>query len=100
MFLSEAFEKREEKPALELAVTVINLNHGNTELLESRKLLKEYMLYVDKVRKYSEESNLEQAVERAVDECIKEDILREFLLKNRWKSLKKLHGGRKMCTGL
>lgn len=68
---------------MELAVTVINLNHGNSELLESCRLLKEYMQYVGKVRKYSAESNLELAVERAVDECIKEDVLREFLLKNR-----------------
>lgn len=83
LYLSEAFEKQEDKPALELAVTVINLNHGNSELLESCRLLKEYMQYVDKVRKYSAESNLELAVERAVDECIKEDVLREFLLKNR-----------------
>lgn len=35
VYLSEAYEKKEDTPALELAVTVINLNHGNSELLES-----------------------------------------------------------------
>lgn len=82
-YLSAAYEKKEDKPELELAVTVINLSCGNKELLENCRLLKEYMLYVDKVRAYLAEADLEQAVNRAVDECIREGILKDFLLKNR-----------------
>ena len=43
------------------------------------------MLYVDRVRKYSLLYPLDEAVEKAVDECIKEGILKDFLLKNKAK---------------
>ena len=36
-----------------------------------------------KVRKYAEQLPLEDAVERAVTECIRENILADFLKKNR-----------------
>lgn len=45
--------------------------------------LKEYAQYVAKVRKYAEQLPLEDAVERAVTECIRENILADFLKKNR-----------------
>ena len=45
--------------------------------------LKEYAQYVTKVRKYAEQLPLEDAVERAVTECIRENILADFLKKNR-----------------
>lgn len=45
--------------------------------------LKEYALYVAKVRHYAASMPLYKAVEHAVDECIKEDILTEFLTQNR-----------------
>lgn len=41
------------------------------------------MQYVDKVRAYKEHLPIGQAVDRAVDECIRENILREFLLRNK-----------------
>ena len=42
------------------------------------------MTYVDKIRRYNtKDTTLEAAVKRAIDECIKENVLREFLLKNR-----------------
>ena len=47
-----------------------------------RKLF-EYMEYVEKVRKYTSIMNINQAVERAVNESIKEGILSDFLLKNK-----------------
>ena len=82
--LSEAFEKPADDPQLELLVTVLNINSGNNEgLLEACRTLKEYMIYVERVRTYARTMNLNQAVERAVDECIKEGILSEFLSKNR-----------------
>lgn len=82
--LSEAFESPLETPELELIVTMLNINLGNNqELLDTCGVLREYMLYVTKVRTYMKEKILEEAVEQAIDECIKEDILREFLLKNK-----------------
>ena len=45
--------------------------------------LKEYAQYVARVRHYAANMSLNQAVECAVDECIKEGILAEFLSKNR-----------------
>ena len=48
-----------------------------------RKCQKEYAIYVARVRKYTSEMNLNDAVARAIDECIKEGILVEFLRKNR-----------------
>ena len=41
----------------------------------------EYAIYTDKIRPYTEEMSLEEAVDRAIRECIHEDILREFLEK-------------------
>ena len=51
--------------------------------------LKEYAQYVAKVRKYvSKNISLEEAVTRAVDECIEEGILVEFLMKNKAEVIK------------
>ena len=36
-----------------------------------------------RVRTYAKEMSIEEAVDKAINECIKEDILREFLEKNR-----------------
>lgn len=65
---------------------MLNVNEGhNQELMEHCQTLKEYAQYVAKVRKYTSlgELSLEEAVECAVDESIKEGILAEFLIKNR-----------------
>ncbi len=79
--LSDAYLQGSEEPELELKVTMININSGyNKELLEKCKLLKEYVLYVERVRQYTASMGLQEAVERAVTECISEDILSEFLL--------------------
>ena len=45
--------------------------------------LNEYAQYVARVRLYAAGMSLDQAVERAVDECIREGILAEFLTCNR-----------------
>lgn len=84
MRLSDAYTHKEVKPSLELIVIQININPGyNDELLEKCPTLKEYMQYVDKVRTYQKDMPLEKAVMHAVDDCISEDILADFLRKNR-----------------
>ena len=82
--LSDAYETVRGEPALELKVLVININEGhNQKLMESCQILKEYAQYVSKVRTYKKTLNLNEAVEKAVEECIQEGILREFLLANK-----------------
>lgn len=84
LYLSDAFEKRQDEPSLELSVTVYNINLGhNEELLEACCLLKEYAQYVAQVRAYAEKMPLPEAVEKAVDDCIRSGILSAFLTKNR-----------------
>ena len=89
--LSSAYENPTEDPDLELRVTMLNVNDGhNNELMEHCQTLKEYARYVARVRKYAGDPDivLEEAVERAVEECIKEGILAEFLMRNRAKVIK------------
>ena len=83
--LSDAFQKPMENPDLELTVTMLNINFGkNRELLNQCQTLKEYAIYVEKVRSYTRiMHNVKEAVDKAVTECINEGILREFLLRNR-----------------
>lgn len=84
LYLSDAFEKKQEEPSLELSVTVYNINLGhNRELLAACRLLKEYAQYVEQVRTFAEKMPLPEAVENAVDHCIRNDILADFLAKNR-----------------
>lgn len=82
--LSAMYENEVERPALELVVTLLNINEGrNRELMEQCRILREYAQYVARVRSYVGDMSLEDAVNRAVEECIREGILKEFLRKNR-----------------
>ena len=84
LLLSDAYEKRQEQPELELAVSVYNINLGhNTALLGACRMLKEYAQYVDRVRVLAKAMPFPDAVENAVDYCIKNGILADFLSKNR-----------------
>ena len=82
--LSNAYEHLAGEPDLELKALMLNVNEGhNKELMEQCQTLKEYAIYVARVRKYASELNLNDAVERVITECIKEGILVDFLRKNR-----------------
>ena len=82
--LSEAYEHLAGEPDLELKVLMLNVNEGhNKDLMEQCQTLKKYAIYVARVRKYASALNLNDAVERAITECIKEGILVDFLRKNR-----------------
>ena len=82
--LSDAYENSTGEPALELKVTMLNINAGhNQKLMESCHILWEYAEYVARVRKYAAELPLDEAVEQAIGECIREGILAEFLRHNR-----------------
>lgn len=95
--LSDAFEMPTDHPELELAVRVLNINPGhNTALLESCITLKQYMEFVTKVRECIDiltsktidnplpyTDRLRIAISEAVDYCIAQDILGDFLKKYR-----------------
>lgn len=84
MKLSEAFLIPVDEPALELKVVQLNIGAGrNKELMEKCPLLAQYSQYVGRVQKYASFMPLGPAVETAVEECIREGILSDFLLKNR-----------------
>ena len=84
--LSDCFEMDEgEEPCVEVVARMLNINYGkNKELMEHCKPLMDYAVFVKKVRDYRKEYDfLEAAVNRAIDECIKENRLREFLEQHR-----------------
>ena len=82
--LSDAFEVPVDDPELELKITVLNINPGNnSNLLDCCLPLKEYMLYIEKVRTYAKTLSIQEAVWQSVQECIREGILTKFLTKYR-----------------
>lgn len=83
-YLSEAYQNLSGGPNLELKVLTLNINEGhNGELMEQCQILREYAQYVAKVREYARETELDVAVEQAVNDCIQNNILTEFLRKNK-----------------
>ena len=82
--LSELYSKESEDPDLELRVQVLNINAGhNAELMAACRTLNEYAQFVRKIRENRATMSIEDAVKKAVDVCIREGILRDFLLKNK-----------------
>lgn len=82
--LSELFHPTTDQPALELKAVMLNINKGhNQELMNACHTLRDYSEYVARIRTYSAEMPLTDAVEKAITECIHENILRDFSLKNR-----------------
>lgn len=62
----------------------LNINHGhNKELMDKCKPLSDYSYFIAEIRKNLETMSMEQAVAAAVDTCIKEDILQDFLLEQK-----------------
>ena len=55
----------------------------SSELMEKSRTLREYMIFVETVRNYEKEYEFKEAVEYAIDDCIRNNILRSFLTKSR-----------------
>ncbi len=83
--LSDSFLVSVDEPDLELRVTVLNVNAGHNDVLMKQcNTLREYSLYVAKVRSNMKlYKNLDEAVNVSIDECISEGVLTDFLRKNR-----------------
>ena len=82
--LSDMYGLKVKSPKLELEAVMLNISgSNNSRLKEACRTLKDYAVYTDKIRLYSKEQPLPEAVERAIDECIAEDVLKDFLTKHR-----------------
>ena len=80
--LSESFAG--DEGCIEVAVRTYNINYGhNGELLEKCPTLNGYAKFVSMVRENLEMMELPKAVEHAVTECIRQDILKDFLVAQR-----------------
>jgi len=66
---------------LELIVQVYNVNHGhNSEILKRSETLDGYSVFIDKIREYQkQEKSLEKAGRYAINYCIKNNILKDYL---------------------
>ncbi len=84
LHLSDMFEGAAEQASLELTTQVFNINLGyNKSLMQRCRTLHDYAVFVSSVRKYLKEMPLEPAMEKAIDECIANDVLADFLKENR-----------------
>ena len=84
--LSDCFENtNNEAPCLECTATMLNINYGhNQELMKHCRRLEEYSIFVQCVREYIQsEPSVEDALEKAIDTCINQDVLADFLKKHR-----------------
>ncbi|MCM1414599.1 MAG: hypothetical protein NC430_01570, partial [bacterium] len=68
-----------------LTVRMLNINHGHNErLMEKCRVLEEYSKLVAVTRDFMRTTkDLQAALDQAIDYCIKNGILKEFLLQNR-----------------
>ena len=82
--LSDMYGVKVKDPKLELEAVMLNISgSNNSRLKEACRTLKDYAVYTDKIRLYSKEQTLEEAVEKAINECIAENVLKDFLTKHR-----------------
>ena len=77
--LSDSFIMQSETVNLELVVKLININYDkDSHILKSCEPLEQYSLFVDAVRRHIAVDK-EHGFENAIKECIKNNILREYL---------------------
>ena len=81
--LSDAFENG-QKGCIELTVRTININYGhNRKLLSKCKTLSDYAYFIAQIRSNLKQMVLKEAIVEALEHCIKNDILKEFLLEQK-----------------
>jgi len=77
--LSDLFSTNTDKPEIEIECVIYNINADNNGFfLESCPILKEYMHLIDKVR-YYESIDDDSPISSAIQWCIENHILEEFL---------------------
>ncbi len=102
--LSDAFIKTDIKidVPLELVVQVYNINKGrNQDILSKSRTLENYSRFIDKIREYQKEYQwkykekkeiLDKPFKSAINYCIKNNILKDFLKKHSSEVLNMLYG--------
>ena len=85
MKLSDAYMDQDGECSLQLTIKVYNINKdAGSELLEKCPTLKQYSLFVEKVREYSKNKQTlaERDMVEIMNNCIKGGILPDFLSKH------------------
>lgn len=84
LHLSDAFIEQRENPELNLTVKVININYEkSSEVLEKSKTLKDYSYFIYQVKRYRRQKyTLEEAIEKAIKDCVRQGMLERFLEEN------------------
>ena len=82
--LTDAFSTP-DKSSIEVTATVYNINAGNnSELMERCRTLSEYSAFMERVRKnQAQGADILVAVNAAVDSCIRDGILSDFLIRHK-----------------
>ncbi len=83
--LKDAFPELEGlEPCLNCRAVLLNINYGhNREIMERSRTLRDYSVYVQRIRdNKSAGMGLLDAVDKATEDCIKEGILKDILIKN------------------
>ena len=80
MRLSEAFCHKTDEPEIEVRCRIYNINPDNNRSLKERSaVLEGYTYFVEKVRTYQKRNvGLEEAVDRAIEDCIENHVLEDF----------------------
>ena len=69
-----------DTPDLELVVRVFNINKGHNKVFAERsKLLNGYETFVYLAKKYAETMSRDSAIDRAIEDCIGQEVLKDFL---------------------
>ena len=84
--LSDSYANKKIPGDMELTVTMLNVNYGhNAELMKKCEALNGYSLYISKFREYNESGKFthSESAERALDYCIKNNVMTEFFRERR-----------------
>ena len=82
--LSDSFLMEQENPALELKVSIYNINYEvNAEIVQKSKSLNEYSRFISKIKEnLADGLTLEEAIQDAIEYGIEHDVMKEFLEAN------------------
>ena len=84
--LSDAFPDTADgsESDIEVKVTMLNINHGhNRELMAACRPLAEYAWFIAEIRQNRKKSDIEAAVDKAIDDMPGDYLIRDFLIGHR-----------------
>ena len=83
--LSDAFSVPVKEGTFEWTAIVLNINYGhNKKLLKQCTILGDYAILISKIREFKQNTeDLKDAITKASEYCIENDVLKEFLLEHR-----------------